>query len=82
MTSTAYFRQVVLPKRPYVTLNLCQRVIAAPLTRQIQTDGRVRYWGEMPDAPGRFLRVVTLPDGLTVHNAFFDRRFRWPERGA
>jgi hypothetical protein len=24
---------------------------------------------------GRFLRVVLLADGDTVHNAFFDRRF-------
>ena len=24
----------------------------------------------------RFLRVVTLEDGETIHNAFFDRRFR------
>jgi len=23
----------------------------------------------------RFLRVVLLPDGETIHNAFFDRRF-------
>jgi len=25
---------------------------------------------------GRFLRVVTLSDKLTIHNAFLDRRFR------
>ena len=24
----------------------------------------------------RYLRVVTLEDGETIHNAFFDRRFR------
>jgi len=24
---------------------------------------------------GKFLRVITLPDGETVHNAFFDRDF-------
>src|SRR5262249_47277271 len=28
----------------------------------------------------RFLRVVTLEDGETVHNAFFDRNFREEER--
>jgi hypothetical protein len=26
--------------------------------------------------PPRYLRVVTLEDGETVHNAFFDRNFR------
>lgn len=42
-------------------------------------DGRVRYWGEIVP-PGetvpRMLRVVTLDDGETIHNAFFDRSFR------
>ncbi len=36
-------------------------------------------WGEVV-LPGetspRFLRVITLADGETVHNAFLDRRFR------
>ena len=27
----------------------------------------------------RFLRVITLDDGETVHNAFFDRNFREDE---
>jgi hypothetical protein len=29
----------------------------------------------LPDV-GKYLRVVTEADGDTVHNAFFDRRFR------
>jgi hypothetical protein len=28
------------------------------------------------EARPRYLRVVTLEDGETVHNAFFDRNFR------
>lgn len=28
------------------------------------------------EAQGRYLRVVLLPDGETVHNAFYDRRYR------
>jgi len=35
--------------------------------------GRIAPVGE---ARPRFLRVVTLEDGETVHNAFFDRDFR------
>lgn len=61
MRTTAYFREVVLPKRPYVTLDLCRRILAAPLARQVQPDGRVRYWGRMLDEPAQFLRVVTSP---------------------
>jgi len=40
-----------------------------------QPDGRVRYWGRVPRLR-RWLRVVTLEDGSTVHNAFLDRRFK------
>ena len=29
---------------------------------------------------GGFLRVITLEDGETIHNAFFDRRFREDDR--
>jgi hypothetical protein len=37
-------------------------------------DGRVCYWGYIP-AIGKYLQVVTLADGETVHNAFPDRGF-------
>jgi hypothetical protein len=33
-------------------------------------------WGRAPEAvKSRYLRVILLADGETVHNAFFDRRF-------
>ena len=41
-------------------------------------DGRIRWWGKIMvagEARPRYLRVVTLEDGETVHNAFFDRNF-------
>jgi hypothetical protein len=50
-----------------------------PIRRELQSDGRVRYWGLVnvaEEAEPRVLRVVTLSDGETVHNAFFDRGFR------
>jgi hypothetical protein len=37
------------------------------------------FFGEVADTVGgetRILRVVTLADGETVHNAFFDRGYR------
>ena len=36
----------------------------------------MRRWAAIPEAEGRNLRVVLLPDGETVHNAFFDRSFK------
>jgi hypothetical protein len=43
--------------------------------RVVQPDGRIRYWRWIA-VRGRWLRVVTLADGITVHTAFWDRRFR------
>jgi hypothetical protein len=36
---------------------------------------RIRYWGYVATL-GKYLRVVTLADGETFHNAFPDRRYR------
>ena len=41
----------------------------------IQADGRIRRWAPIREMGDRFLRVVLLPDGETIHNAFFDRSF-------
>lgn len=50
------------------------QAIEAPVAEARQTDGRIRRWAYISEE-GRYLRVVLLPDGMTVHNAFFDRRF-------
>ena len=52
-----------------------ERAIRTPLREHIQADGRIRRWTLVTEMEGRFLRVVLLPDGETVHNVFFDRRF-------
>jgi hypothetical protein len=52
-----------------------ERVIAHPVKEVFQQDGRIRRWAAIPEMEGRYLRVVLLPDGETVHNAFFDRSF-------
>ncbi|HEY8692856.1 MAG TPA: hypothetical protein VIR57_08960 [Chloroflexota bacterium] len=75
MNSTRYFQEQVLRKRPYISLEMCERVVASPDWRDAQTDGRIRYWSFPRELEGRSLRVVTLEDGVTIHNAFPDRRF-------
>ena len=83
MKRTRYFDEQVRRKRPYIELAWCARVVAAPLRRETQADGRLRFWGEVtpPGETGpRYLRVITLEDGETIHNAFFDRRFRKEDR--
>lgn len=78
LKATRYFEEQVLRKRPYIQRDWCRDVLASPIRRQVQTDGRIRFWGRIvvpgEDRP-RFLRVVTLADGETIHNAFFDRNF-------
>jgi hypothetical protein len=79
LKTTRYFVEQVLRKRPYIKAEWCQQVLAAPVRRIVQTDDRVRFWGRIVipgEARPRYLRVVTLDDGETVHNAFFDRNFR------
>ena len=41
-----------------------------------QEHNRFRFWGEIEELDGRLLRVVTLEDKKTIHNAFPDRRFK------
>jgi hypothetical protein len=43
-----------------------------PTKETIQQDGRIRRWAPIAEMDGKFLRVILLPDGETVHNAFFD----------
>jgi hypothetical protein len=52
------------------------RAIDQPEREMVQADGRIRRWATIPEAGGRMLRIVLMPDGVTVHNAFFDRSFK------
>ena len=83
MKTTRYFEEQVLRKRPYIQPRWCLEVLANPIRRGAQSDGRIRFWGKIVvsgETRPRVLRVVTLDDGETVHNAFFDRNFREDER--
>lgn len=50
-------------------------VIKNPLREEIQADGRIRKWAMIKEI-NKYLRVILLEDGETVHNAFFDRNFK------
>lgn len=75
--STEYFRAVrARPDHAIIRDERIRRTIDQPVRVTVQADGRVRLWAEIAEAGGRVLRVVLLPDRLTVHNAFFDRSFK------
>ena len=76
MKSTQYFNAMRLrADRAFIRDEWIQRVVGSPVREVIQPDGRIRRWAPIPEMDGRFLRVILLPDGETVHNAFFDRSF-------
>ncbi|MBA3830790.1 MAG: hypothetical protein H0X34_02625 [Chthoniobacterales bacterium] len=73
---TEYFETDVSLRRPYLSKEMCIRVVENPMRSERQEHNRFRFWAAVPELGGRFLRVVTLADKLTIHNAFPDRRFR------
>ncbi len=62
--------------RAWIQESWIRNTITDPDAHAIQDDGRHQYWKSIDEAEGRYLRVITLDDGETVHNAFFDRRFK------
>ena len=75
MKTTNYFDSVVRVKRPDIKMEWIETALINPIRKEKQEDGRFRFWCKVEEFSGRYLRVVTLEDGETVHNAFFDRRF-------
>jgi hypothetical protein len=76
MKTTLYFEALrSRPDRAAIRDAWIERAIRSPIKQMMQPDGRIRRWTRVPEAGNRYLRVVLLADGETVHNAFFDRRF-------
>jgi len=73
---TEYFEKEVLRKRSYLKKEWCIRVIENPIRVEPQEHNRFRFWGVVPELGERVLRVITLEDKKTIHNAFPDRRFK------
>jgi hypothetical protein len=73
---TEYFENEVLRKRPYLKKEWCIKIIENPLKVEPQENNCFRFWGVVDDLEGRVLRVVTLKDQKTIHNAFPDRGYK------
>jgi hypothetical protein len=74
---TRYFEAIrTRPDRALIQDAWIERAISAPVRELIQEDGRIRRWVQIPEMDNRYLRVILLSDGETIHNAFFDRDFK------
>ncbi|MEK6762634.1 MAG: hypothetical protein AABY96_07955 [Nitrospirota bacterium] len=77
MKFTKYFEFIrQRPDRTIIRDEWIERAVNDPVKETVQKDGRIRRWAPIEEMENRFLRVVLLPDHKTVHNAFFDRRFK------
>jgi len=72
---TDYFETEVLRKRAYLKKEWCIYVVENAIRSEPQENNRHRFWAPIPELGGRYLRVVTLSDKVTIHNAFPDRGF-------
>jgi len=62
--------------RAMIRIERIQHVIDNPVKKYVQEDIRIRLWAPIQEMEGKFLRVILLEEGETVHNAFLDKSFR------
>ena len=76
MKTTQYFDYTrKRPDRAHIKEAWIQFVIENPEKTESQSDGRIRKWAKIAEVE-KYLRVILLEDGETVHNAFFDRSYQ------
>jgi len=64
--ATQYFDAIrIRPDRAVIEDAWIERAVREPIREAVQTDGRIRRWAQIPEADGRYLRVVLLEDGET-----------------
>ena len=76
MKFTQYFLYIrQRPDRAKIKTEWIEETMKNPDYTEIQSDGRIRKWKKIREED-KFLRIILLSDGETVHNALFDRRFK------
>ena len=76
METTGYYDNVARYRHPEIEDEWVERVVNNPYHTEVQPDGRIRYYGYIPEA-GKWLRVI-VEDGKLL-NRFFDHHAlkRW-----
>ena len=76
MKCTQYFSFIrQRPDRAVIKDEWILDTINNPVKTEFQSDGRIRKWKFIEEVK-KYLRIILLEDGETVHNAFFDRNFK------
>ena len=77
MKTTQYFRLIKQRKdRAFIKEKWIAKVVYLPEFEMIQNNNRISRWSKIEEFDNRFLRVILLEDGETIHNCFFDRNFK------
>jgi hypothetical protein len=50
---TPYFENQVMRKRPYLTKEMCIRVVRSAIRAELQENDRYRFWGKVDELGGR-----------------------------
>ena len=71
MKFTRYFQYMrQRPDRAGIKMEWIEETFHAAVYTEVQEDGRIRKW-KMIEDEGKYLRVVLLPDGETIHQYLF-----------
>ena len=76
LETTEYYERIAKDNHSGIEDGWVAQVLANPYHTETQADGRIRYYGYIPET-GKWLRVI-IEDGQ-LHNRFFDRNAlrRW-----
>ena len=71
-----YYTSYAVEKHPEVHQEWIERTLIEPYRVEVQEDGRLRFWGPVPEREN-WLRVIV--DGGQLFNAFLDyhKRSEW-----
>ncbi len=76
MKTTKYFEFTrKRPDRSGIKDEWIMKTIESPIETTEQSDGRFKKWSYIEEVD-KYLRVILLEDGETIHNVFFDRSFK------
>ena len=76
MKYTQYFHYMKQrPDRSKIKDEWIEFTIKNPVRTEIQSDNRIRKWAKIEEE-GKYLRVILLEDGETIHNVFLTEILR------